>query len=334
MFSLLSGALTASTSSLTSATTAVPQLFDSIETARDGAAQIATSLDSTSDVSAVLSQVSTSTAGWSAALAQARTVSTMSSSLRSSLREARLQLSKASSPADYSVTLTQIDELLKEADGFSSLGSASSLDATLSSLASAAARGSAGLTSARTAARRLRDGLAELARARPGVEAAVAKLTAGATQLGVALKSIDAQLAVVQKELRSRSVPPRTTHVLAAAESSTDTDAGDRMAYTLLVGGVAAAVAYAAGAYAVHRRRPVVVHAPAPLANLTRVLEMPARAHGAHSDPSPTGGVHVSSKFPTFTIDFAAPTDGEPEPVAVTGPLNVITGPIPAPSNT
>lgn len=308
MFTLLSDALTSSASGLTSATSAVPQIFDSIDTARAGAESLSASLESTGTASATLARVSQTTSGWSTTFDQASAMASTVGSVRASLRGLRTSVATSTDPADVELR-SRIDAVLARTGPLSALETVPSLDRALGDLAAAAARGSAGLTSARTAARELRDGLTTLARARPGAQAAVASLDKGVTQLGIALKSIDAQLALVQSELRAQS-PASTGDVTLTATTAP----ADRAAYALVAGGVAGAIAYLLAAAFSHRfRRPEVVHAAAPLANLTRELPIGVPTDG---DPGTGGG--------TGTTGGAADTlDGFP-----VIPWSLTTGPV------
>ncbi|MCS3781202.1 hypothetical protein [Tsukamurella ocularis] len=332
MFSLLSDALTSSSTGLMSATSAIPQIFDSLARARAGAADLATSLESTSSASQALTEVTEVTSTWSNSIEQATALASLSTSVRTSLRDVRTRLAPSTNPTDVA-TRERIDAVLDQSAGLDALQGANALRSALASLSSASSRGSAGLTSARTAARQLRDGLTTMTSARPAAEAAVAKLNLGVRQLGIALQSIDRQLETVQTQLRADSTTHSTADTALTTASVATTSSPDRLAYAVLTGAVGAVLVYLSAALITGRRRRTVV-ATAPLANVAR----------AYASDSGTGALSTDPNLPVLpprpdlvqapgTADFTAQSGTDvaaPEPAQGLSrvPSALDTGPV------
>lgn len=248
MFGLLSDAVTSSTSGLTTAMSGAPKIFDSIDTAHTGAAQVATGLDSTTTAAAALDTVAQSVDAWSSTLDQIQGMAGLAAAARTSAEQLRAQLRAHPSPGS-GATVANLDQVIAAADALKPLDSVSQLLGALTTLTALPRQSSATLTSARTAAHQLRDGLATLSRARPSAEAALSNLSLGVKQLGIALKSIDEQLALVQTRLR-REARDEVRPVVAVED-----DSSTRMAWALFTGGTAGAVSYLLALSATGRRR-------------------------------------------------------------------------------
>ncbi|CAM4006514.1 hypothetical protein TSST111916_17890 [Tsukamurella strandjordii] len=277
IFGLLSNAVTSSSSGLAAAMSGVPQIFDSVDTARAGAAEVVAGLEETATTQAALNEVTESAGAWANTLDQVQGVSGLSVAVRSSSTRLRQQLVENPTPGSHE-TVEQLDHVLAATDGLKTLESVDQLKSSLTSLTTLSGRSAGALASARSAAHRLHDGLATIAHARPDAEAAMNNLSTGTKQLGIALKSIDDQLALIQTRLQAES---RDTEQPVAAVA---TDDSTRLAWALFAAGSAGALAYLV-ALAVHqrmRRAPVPAGAPeAPLADLARAIsEIPTPSHG------------------------------------------------------
>lgn len=238
MFGLLSTAALSATEGLHTATSAVPQIFDSVDTAEQGAEQLITGLDEASSLSAALDQVASVTSGLSAALNQVGSLQQLSTGARTGLIELRKQLLANPVPGSKEA-VGRIDGALADTRGLSALNSVDGLRGTLaglnSDLRSASARAQNSLASARDAAVQLRDGLAKLAGARSNVMKAITNMTTGAEQLKVALNAIDQQLEVAQDHLQP---------TMTAPTPAPDPGVARPVAWSLLAGGGGAIITF------------------------------------------------------------------------------------------
>ncbi len=287
MFTLLSNAVTTSTAGMSTAMAGVPQVFDSVTTARAGADEVAAGLAETETASAALDQVSASAKSWSGTIGELQSLSGMAVSIRTNAVQLRTRLVAQPTP-DAAATVAQLDQLIAATDGLSALGAADGLATSLTSLTQAASSSSTSLGRARIAARSLRDGLATIEKARPQALAATTNLSTGLRQLDVALRSIDAQLALVQTKLRESVDKGSETPALAVSP----VDPGTRWAWSLCAAGAAGAILSLAGLGFRARPEPAPQQTAAPLADLARAIsEIPTPSHGfarpesAHTDP-------------------------------------------------
>lgn len=237
----------------------VPQIFDSVDTAKTGAEQLVSGLDEASSLSAALGQVNRATATLTGALERTQGLQQVAAGTRAALVALRGRLIEHPSPGSAEA-VAQLDRALAGSKGVGALddvaGMRSTLSTMTSSLSSASANADASLTSARSAARQLRDGLTKLASARKDVNASVTNLTTGVGQLKTALGAIDGQLALTQTRLRS---------VTSAPAPAPDPGIARPLAWALVVGGAAGTVTYLAAlavAHRLRRREAVAVEAP------------------------------------------------------------------------
>lgn len=297
MFKLLSDAVTSSTGGVSGVLAAVPQIFDSVDTARDGASDLVASLDQTSAASTTLGQLQHQIDTLAPAVDQVDQVVSAAATMRANA-EALRSRSAAAMPSQSTTMTAQLDAIIAAADAITTLAPATQLKAALTQLSTAASRGASGLVSARVAAHQLRDGLTKISNARPSALAATSSLSAGITQLGIALKSIDAQLALVQANLHSREPQP-VSHASPLHDSG---GVGDRLAWALFVAGLGGALTYLAAIAVAHRRvRPTVAAAPAPLADIAR--ELGEAATPAHGFLLPA----AADTDPRLSVQFARP---------------------------
>lgn len=277
IFGLLSNAVTSSSSGLSAAMSGVPQIFDSVDTARAGAEQVAAGLEETATTQNALNEVSQSAGAWANTLDQVEGISGLSVAVRSSSVQLRKQLIDNPTPGSED-TVAQLDQVLAATDGLKTLESVDQLKGSLRSLTSLSDRSATALESARSSARQLRDGLTTISRARPNAESAVGNLSTGMKQLGIALKSIDDQLALIQTRLRDET-RDQVEPVAAAAPAM---DGSARIGWALFAAGIAGVLAYLL-ALVVHQRvrRVPAAQSPAPLADLARAIsEIPTPSHG------------------------------------------------------
>ncbi|WP_139184137.1 hypothetical protein [Tsukamurella pulmonis] len=294
MFTLLSNAVTSSTSGLTTAMAGVPQVFDSVATAREGAAEVAAGLDETESASAALDQVSASAQGWSGTIEQLQGLSGMTTSVRTNAVLLRKRLIAQPTP-EAKQTIAQLDQVIAATDGFTALETADGLADSVESLSQASASSSASLGRARTAARSLRDGLATIEAAKPQALAAASNLSTGLKQLGIALKSIDAQLALIQSQLRAEVGTNSTPALAAGSLAGAADDTGTRLAWSVSASGAAGMLLSLYGIRLRNRTRTRPAPAEeeaAPLADLARAIsEIPTPGQGfprpdtVHTDP-------------------------------------------------
>lgn len=249
LFGLLSNAVVSASNGLNTSASSVPQIFDSVDTAKTGAEQLVSGLDEASSLSAALNQVNRATATLGGALERTQGLQQVTAGTRATLVALRGRLLEHPSPGSAEA-VAQLDRALAGSKGVGALDDVAGLRSTLStmtsSLSSASANADASLTSARSAARQLRDGLTKLASARKDVNASVANLTTGVGQLKTALGAIDGQLALTQTRLRS---------VTSAPVPAPDPGIARPLAWALVVGGAAGAVTYLVSLGVAHRLR-------------------------------------------------------------------------------
>lgn len=260
LFGLLSNAVVSAGNGLNTSAGSVPQIFDSVDTAKTGAEQLVSGLDEASSLSAALGQVNRATATLTGALERTQGLQQVAAGTRAALVALRGRLIEHPSPGSAEA-VAQLDRALAGSKGVGALddvaGMRSTLSTMTSSLSSASANADASLTSARSAARQLRDGLTKLASARKDVNASVTNLTTGVGQLKTALGAIDGQLALTQTRLRS---------VTSAPAPAPDPGIARPLAWALVVGGAAGTVTYLAALAVAHhlrRREAVAVEAVA-----------------------------------------------------------------------
>lgn len=249
LFGLLSNAVVSAGNGLNTSASSVPQIFDSVDTAKTGAEQLVSGLDEASSLSAALNQVNRATATLGGALERTQGLQQVAAGTRAALVALRGRLIEHPSPGSAEA-VAQLDRALAGSKGVGALddvaGMRSTLSTMTSSLSSASANADASLTSARSAARQLRDGLTKLASARKDVNASVTNLTTGVGQLKTALGAIDGQLALTQTRLRS---------VTSAPAPAPDPGIARPLAWALVVGGAAGTVTYLAALAVAHRVR-------------------------------------------------------------------------------
>ncbi|KMV13621.1 hypothetical protein ACT17_34275 [Mycolicibacterium conceptionense] len=301
MFALLSDALTSTSAGLTTAMDSVPQIFDSVDSAKVGAEQLAAGLDGSTTALHALGEVSRSAGAWANTLDQVQGISGLSTAVRTSAQHLRQHLIAHPAPGSAEV-LAQLDQVLAATDGFTALESVGQLRSSLTTLTTLSTQSSTALDQARTAARQLRDGLTTLAGARQNAQAAATNLKTGAQQLSVALKSIDEQLVLIQTRLRSETV--------AEDHAALPIDSGTRLAWALFAAGAAGTVAYLLALLGGHEARRAVTLASAPAA---AGHEPPAWAGLRVEDTAPqpsfwTGGVEDTN--PGFPVRNARATAG------------------------
>lgn len=280
LFGLLSNAVVSAGNGLNTSANSVPQIFDSIDTAKTGAEQLVSGLDEASSLSAALNQVNRATATLGGALERTEGLQQVAAGTRAALVALRGRLIAHPAPGSAEA-VAQLDRALAGSKGVGVLDDVAGLRSTLStmtgSLSSASANADASLTSARSAARQLRDGLTKLASARKDVNASVANLTTGVGQLKTALGAIDGQLALTQTRLRS---------VTDAPAPAPDPGTARPLAWALVVGGAAGTVTYLAALAVSHRLRrreaaaaavPAVAAAPV-IAEAPAATELPETA--------------------------------------------------------
>lgn len=249
LFGLLSNAVVSASTGLNTSASSVPQIFDSVDTAKTGAEQLVSGLDEASSLSAALNQVNRATAALGGALERTQGLQQVTAGTRATLVALRGRLLEHPSPGSAEA-VAQLDRALAGSKGVGALDDVAGLRSTLStmtgSLSSASANADASLASARSAARQLRDGLTKLASARKDVNASVANLTTGVGQLKTALGAIDGQLALTQTRLRS---------VTSAPAPAPDPGIARPLAWALVVGGAAGTVTYLVSLGVAHRLR-------------------------------------------------------------------------------
>lgn len=249
LFGLLSNAVVSAGNGLNTSANSVPQIFDSIDTAETGAERLVSGLDEASSLSAALGQVNRATAALGGALERTQGLQQVTAGTRATLVALRGRLLEHPSPGSAEA-VAQLDRALAGSKGVSALDDVAGLRSTLATmtgnLSSASANADASLTSARSAARQLRDGLGKLASARKDVTASVANLNTGVGQLKTALGAIDGQLALTQTRLRS---------VTSAPAPAPDPGIARPLAWSLIAGGAAGTVTYLLALGVAHRLR-------------------------------------------------------------------------------
>ncbi|KXP00801.1 hypothetical protein [Tsukamurella pseudospumae] len=282
LFGLLSSAVVSAGNGLNTSAGSVPQIFDSIDTAKTGSQQLVSGLDEASSLSAALAQVNRATATLGGALERTQGLQQVAAGTRAALVALRGRLVEHPSPGSAEA-VAQLDRALSGSKGVGALDDVAGLRSTLagmtSSLSSASANADASLTSARSAARQLRDGLTKLASARKDVNTSITNLTTGVGQLKTALGAIDGQLALTQTRLRS---------VTSAPAPAPDPGIARPLAWALVAGGAAGTVTYLVAlsvAHRLRRREAAAAQAPAAAAAETSVepaadvIEVPATGH-------------------------------------------------------
>lgn len=249
LFGLLTNAVVSAGGGLNTSASAVPQIFDSVDTAKQGAEQLVSGLDEASSLSAALGQVNRATAALGGALERTQGLQQVTAGTRATLVALRQQLVAHPSPGSAEA-VAQLDKSLAGSKGVGALDDVAGLRSTLASMTgdlnSASAKADESLTSARSAARQLRDGLTKLAAARKDVNAAVTNLNTGVGQLKTALGAIDGQLALTQTRLRT---------VTDAPAPAPDPGIARPLAWALIVGGAAGALTYLAAIAVAQRLR-------------------------------------------------------------------------------
>lgn len=322
LFGLLSNAVVSAGNGLNTSAGSVPQIFDSVDTAKTGAEQLVSGLDEASSLSAALGQVNRATATLTGALERTQGLQQVAAGTRAALVALRGRLIEHPSPGSAEA-VAQLDRALAGSKGVGALddvaGMRSTLSTMTSSLSSASANADASLTSARSAARQLRDGLAKLASARKDVNASVTNLTTGVGQLKTALGAIDGQLALTQTRLRS---------VTSAPAPAPDPGIARPLAWALVVGGAAGTVTYLAAlavAHRLRRREAVAVEAPEAVEAATADLAESAEAatEATPAEEVPAAGHHrvlpPADEAPDEAPDEAA-GDALAEPAAEEAP--------------
>ena len=322
LFGLLSDAVVSAGNGLNTSAGSVPQIFDSVDTAKTGAEQLVSGLDEASSLSAALGQVNRATATLTGALERTQGLQQVAAGTRAALVALRGRLIEHPSPGSAEA-VAQLDRALAGSKGVGALddvaGMRSTLSTMTSSLSSASANADASLTSARSAARQLRDGLTKLASARKDVNASVTNLTTGVGQLKTALGAIDGQLALTQTRLRS---------VTSAPAPAPDPGIARPLAWALVVGGAAGTVTYLAAlavAHRLRRREAVAVEAPEAVEAATADLAESAEAatEATPAEEVPAAGHHrvlpPADEAPDEAPDEAA-GDALAEPAAEEAP--------------
>lgn len=327
LFGLLSNAVVSAGNGLNTSAGSVPQIFDSVDTAKTGAEQLVSGLDEASSLSAALGQVNRATATLTGALERTQGLQQVAAGTRAALVALRGRLIEHPSPGSAEA-VAQLDRALAGSKGVGALddvaGMRSTLSTMTSSLSSASANADASLTSARSAARQLRDGLTKLASARKDVNASVTNLTTGVGQLKTALGAIDGQLALTQTRLRS---------VTSAPAPAPDPGIARPLAWALVVGGAAGTVTYLAALAVAHRLRrreavaveAVAVEAPEAVGAATADLAESAEAatEATPAEDVPAAGHHrvlpPADEAPDEAPDEAA-GDALAEPAAEGAP--------------
>ncbi|BDD81374.1 hypothetical protein TPB0596_11370 [Tsukamurella pulmonis] len=300
LFGLLSNAVVSAGNGLNTSANSVPQIFDSIDTAKTGAQQLVSGLDEASSLSAALNQVNRATATLGGALERTQGLQQVAAGTRATLVALRGRLIEHPSPGSAEA-IAQLDRALAGSKGVGALDDVAGLRSTLStmtgSLSSASATADASLTSARSAARQLRDGLTELASARKDVTASVANLTTGVGQLKTALGAIDGQLALTQTRLRS---------VTSAPAPAPDPGIARPLAWGLVIGGAAGAVTYLLALGVAHRLRRRADAGTGAVAGTE-----PAVVTTVESAPAEIAGLGHGRVLPPHTEDGAVPAEAE-----------------------
>ncbi|MGX9296421.1 hypothetical protein [Tsukamurella paurometabola] len=326
LFGLLSNAVVSAGNGLNTSAGSVPQIFDSIDTAKTGAEQLVSGLDEASSLSAALNQVNRATATLGGALERTQGLQQVAAGTRAALVALRGRLIEHPAPGSAEA-VAQLDRALAGSKGVGALDDVAGLRGTLStmtsSLSSASANADASLTSARSAARQLRDGLTKLASARKDVNASVTNLTTGVGQLKTALGAIDGQLALTQTRLRS---------VTSAPAPAPDPGIARPLAWALVVGGAAGTVSYLAAlavAHRLRRREAVAVEAVAVEAVAVEAVEVATAdlaesAGDAATEATPAEEVPVTGHHrvlpPADAIPDGAAEDALADPVGDPAP--------------
>ncbi|MET9328177.1 hypothetical protein [Tsukamurella sp. NPDC003166] len=320
LFGLLSNAVVSAGNGLNISAGSVPQIFDSIDTAKTGSEQLVSGLDEASSLSAALTQVNRATATLGGALERTQGLQQVAAGTRAALVALRGRLVEHPSPGSAEA-VAQLDRALAGSKGVGALDDVAGLRGTLagmtSSLSNASANADASLTSARSAARQLRDGLTKLASARKDVNTSITNLTTGMGQLKTALGAIDGQLALTQTRLRS---------VTSAPAPAPDPGIARPLAWALVAGGAAGTVTYLVALGVAHRLRrreattaPAAAAAGAAVEPAADVIEVPATGH--HRVLPPAGADEPDdAAAPAATDDDAAPAAPSAEdPTATPG---------------
>ena len=257
MFGLLNNAVRSSSTGLTSVLDGVPQIFDSVETARQGAAQVSAGLNDASTATAALDQASASTTQWSTALDEVKSLASVTTSLQNTAKNLRARASRETGP-EAQETLRQADGLIAATEKFNALDAVNGLQTSLRSLRSAAQNSSASVASAQSAAQQLESGLTTITRARPSAESATAHLRTGVNQLGIVLTSVDGQLALVQNKLRDEEAADTLAQAKAAeqSEQAAPVDHARAVSWGLIAAGISGVIAYLLALAVAHRWGP------------------------------------------------------------------------------
>ncbi|NMD57514.1 MULTISPECIES: hypothetical protein [Tsukamurella] len=309
LFGLLSNAVVSAGNGLNTSASSVPQIFDSVDTAKTGAEQLVSGLDEASSLSAALSQVNRATATLGGALERTQGLQQVAAGTRAALVALRGRLIEHPSPGSAEA-VAQLDRALAGSKGVGALDDVAGLRGTLStmtsSLNSASANADASLTSARSAARQLRDGLTKLASARKDVNASVTNLTTGVGQLKTALGAIDGQLALTQTRLRS---------VTSAPAPAPDPGIARPLAWALVVGGAAGTVTYLVSLAVAHRLRRRADAAEGAMVAETSAEAVDDEAVGTESvDAAPAETAETGHRrvLPPLAVEDDAPAEDVP----------------------
>ncbi len=272
MFTLLSTAAVNATGGVDDLAKAVPQIFDAVDSAHQGAQQAVDALDSTPSASAAAGRVASATAGIDSALSQVQALSGYGQTIKQATQSATDSLRGAHIP-DMNKVAPQLGKIDAAAGDVANVaGQAGSLRGTLSSMNSqlqtAAAGVDASIASARASAVTLRDGLAKIAAARPKAIAATDNLVTGLGQLKTVLGAIDGQLGAAQQQLPNVPTDPAAEQKARAAEAAVRNIHPLPMA--LADAAIAGLITYGIASLLNARstRRLILSVVPSPLANL------------------------------------------------------------------
>ncbi|WP_253660874.1 hypothetical protein [Williamsia maris] len=205
LFSFLTAAVSGGTATITTLTTGVGQVFDSVDTARTGAQQLATALQQAPSLSAAGDDVSRATTAASKALTQVSSLSSAVGPLSALIDRVVAAVQSNAIPGARS-SLPALRSLQSAARSLTSAtGGVAGLQGALAGLGPSA-RSAAGsvdgaIGSARRSATQLSDGFGTLSSARPRAVEAAGTLSKSFGQLTTVLKSIDGNIAAAQADL-------------------------------------------------------------------------------------------------------------------------------------
>ena len=211
LFSLLTAAVSGGTATITTLTTGVGQIFDSVDTARTGAQQLATALQQAPSLSAAGDDVSAATTAASRALTQVSSLAGAIGPLSTVIDRVVAAVASNQIPGARS-SLPALRSLQNAARSLTSAtGGVAGLQGALAGLG-ASARAAAGsvdgaIGSARRSASQLSSGFATLSSARPRAVEAASTLSKSFGQLTNVLKSIDGNIAAAQADLGPEPSP-------------------------------------------------------------------------------------------------------------------------------